>query len=436
MLTPYSTTLERSGTHDPHKTLPKMANLFINELLIRKPENFHEVPPWLAKLERPTTLRIPLETPDTEAEQTDTYTARIVPQTSTRPSQQTSPIWPHVKQRTGVRTLVRGISHHFNNLLMGIWGNLSLARLLTEHNSPTEALLDEMESLIEDGAYLTHLILGYLGERRIFAQRIRLKQLTQEVQTLLKKENPLVDMMGRLEWTDLPGKPALVTSCTGLIFEQFLGGIQTICQKIPYDSKTDSQFKVRLQNIDQLVQRGLTITHRMRCSTGNIAFRKRWINLSYLAQECADWACEKFPSVKIVCGINPNLPLLLADRRYLKIAIKEIVKNACCAMTGNDARLELNVNFLHDEPTAERCGINTIGDCAILTVRDNGKGIPEAEWKNIFKPFFTYPPHTTQVGLGLSATHGIIRYHGGHIQVYSKEGSGSTFKICLSIEKR
>jgi signal transduction histidine kinase len=434
MLTPYSTTLERSGTHDPHKTLPKMANLFINELLIRKPENFHEVPPWLAKLERPTTLRIPLETPDTEAEQTDTYTARIVPQTSTRPSQQTSPIWPHVKQRTGVRTLVRGISHHFNNLLMGIWGNLSLARLLTEHNSPTEALLDEMESLIEDGAYLTHLILGYLGERRIFAQRIRLKQLTQEVQTLLKKENPLVDMMGRLEWTDLPGKPALVTSCTGLIFEQFLGGIQTICQKIPYDSKTDSQFKVRLQNIDQLVQRGLTITHRMRCSTGNISFCRRWINLKHLVKESTDRTCGLFPNVKISFGIHMPLPLLLVDRTHLGMAIEEIIKNACCAMTRKDASLEVNVNLLHDEPPEERCGINTVGDCIVLTVRDNGKGIPEAERKNIFRPFYSYPPNTAYVGLGLTAAHGIIRSHSGHIQVRSKEGIGSNFKIYLPLE--
>lgn len=431
MLTHYPTTLERTGFQNPHHTLPKMANLFINELLIRKPENFHEIPPWMAKADRPKTLRIPLDVPETGTEQPDSHEARVIPQTSTGSYQHTQPTWQHGKQRTGVRALVRGISHHFNNLLMGIWGNLSLARLHTEQDSPAGAMLDEMESLIEDGAYLTHLILGYLGERRIFAQRVRLKQLTQEVQTLLKKENPLVDMMGRLEWTTLPGKPALVTGCTGLIFERFLAGIQAICKKIPSDSKTDSQFKVRLKNIDQLVGRGLSITHRMRCSTGNISFRRRWIDLKHLVLECADSVGEQFPEVKIAYKINPNLPLLLLDRTHLRMAIEEIIKNACEAMVDNDARLELNVNHLHDEAPEERCGINTVGDCIVLTVRDNGKGVPEAEWKNIFRPFFFYPTNTAHVGLGLTAAHGIIRSNGGHIQVRSKEGIGSDFKIYL-----
>ena len=66
-----------------------------------------------------------------------------------------------------------------------------------------------------------------------------------------------------------------------------------------------------------------------------------------------------------------------------------------------------------------------------ITVRDNGKGIPQKIIDKIFQPFFTTKPTGEGTGLGLSLSYDIIKAHGGEIKVESKEGEGSEFVIHL-----
>jgi signal transduction histidine kinase len=71
------------------------------------------------------------------------------------------------------------------------------------------------------------------------------------------------------------------------------------------------------------------------------------------------------------------------------------------------------------------------GDKVILSVKDNGNGIPENIRHKIFQPFFTTKPTGEGTGLGLSLSYDIVKAHGGEIQVESKEGEGSIFTVTL-----
>jgi signal transduction histidine kinase/ligand-binding sensor domain-containing protein len=74
-----------------------------------------------------------------------------------------------------------------------------------------------------------------------------------------------------------------------------------------------------------------------------------------------------------------------------------------------------------------------MGDKIILTVTDNGNGIPQKVIDKIFQPFFTTKPTGEGTGLGLSLSYDIIKAHGGEIKVETKEGEGSEFIIKLPI---
>ena len=67
----------------------------------------------------------------------------------------------------------------------------------------------------------------------------------------------------------------------------------------------------------------------------------------------------------------------------------------------------------------------------ILTVKDNGNGIPQKVIDKIFQPFFTTKPTGQGTGLGLSLSYDIVKAHGGEIKVETKEGEGTTFIIQL-----
>lgn len=75
------------------------------------------------------------------------------------------------------------------------------------------------------------------------------------------------------------------------------------------------------------------------------------------------------------------------------------------------------------------------GENVRIDISDTGSGIPQDIINRVFDPFFTTKPVGTGTGLGLSITHGIIRKHGGRIDVSSQPGEGTTFSITLPIRQ-
>ena len=69
---------------------------------------------------------------------------------------------------------------------------------------------------------------------------------------------------------------------------------------------------------------------------------------------------------------------------------------------------------------------------AVITIRDNGMGIPATIINKIFQPFFTTKPTGEATGLGLSLSYDMIKAHQGSLMVDSKEGEYATFTIELN----
>ena len=71
----------------------------------------------------------------------------------------------------------------------------------------------------------------------------------------------------------------------------------------------------------------------------------------------------------------------------------------------------------------------------LITVSDNGNGIPQKIVDKIFQPFFTTKPTGQGTGLGLSLSYDIVKAHGGEIKVHTKEGDGAEFVIQLPFKE-
>jgi len=115
-----------------------------------------------------------------------------------------------------------------------------------------------------------------------------------------------------------------------------------------------------------------------------------------------------------------DLPPLQGDGEQLRQVFTNLILNAIQAMKQGGT---LTV------ATSRNSGAGT---CTI-TVEDTGIGIPTENFKNIFSPFFTTRGDGT--GLGLAVSYGIVRDHGGNIQVESTVGAGSTFRVVLPLKQ-
>jgi len=77
-----------------------------------------------------------------------------------------------------------------------------------------------------------------------------------------------------------------------------------------------------------------------------------------------------------------------------------------------------------------------VGDKVLISVKDNGNGIPQKVLDKIFQPFFTTKPTGQGTGLGLSLSYDIIKAHGGEIKVETKEGQSTEFIIYLPVKEK
>jgi signal transduction histidine kinase len=118
---------------------------------------------------------------------------------------------------------------------------------------------------------------------------------------------------------------------------------------------------------------------------------------------------------------------LLVERGRFLLVVKNLVANAIQAMP-KGGTVTVGIRRESSPPAGEPSRLAEGYYC--LYVRDQGTGIAKEDLHNIFKPFFT-SGDSEGTGLGLAVVHGVVREHGGWIDVESEVGVGSTFKICL-----
>jgi two-component system NtrC family sensor kinase len=139
-------------------------------------------------------------------------------------------------------------------------------------------------------------------------------------------------------------------------------------------------------------------------------------------------------------GLDSTLNIIWSELRYKAEVHKQftdIPEVECCPSQLNQVFMNLLVNAGH--AIVEK-GVITIrtgqeGDQVWVEIADSGQGIAAEHLTRIFDPFFTTKPIGQGTGLGLSLLNSIVQNHGGHIEVQSKVGRGTTFKIWLPIQQ-
>lgn len=124
--------------------------------------------------------------------------------------------------------------------------------------------------------------------------------------------------------------------------------------------------------------------------------------------------------------------LILADATQINQVILNLVTNAVHAMNGARGRLGIKLRSIEvNEKTTPLVPPVRAGYYLELTITDNGHGIDASLIERIFDPFFTTKGRGEGTGMGLSVVHGIIKDHGGFIQVKSQLGVGTSFHVIL-----
>ena len=207
-----------------------------------------------------------------------------------------------------------------------------------------------------------------------------------------------------------------------------LGNISLILMKCPPDDPVYN----RLKNIEEYVRRGSSLTNQLLGFAHGGKYEVKPTDLGIFVKESSEMFGRTRKDIHIHHKAEKILWTVDIDRGQFEQVLLNLFVNASHAMPDGG---ELYLSELNVELDAEDVIPYEIspGRFVKVTVTDTGTGMDESVIKRIFEPFFTTKEAGKGTGLGLASAYGIIRNHGGFIQVESEKGFGTTFIIYIPV---
>ena len=189
---------------------------------------------------------------------------------------------------------------------------------------------------------------------------------------------------------------------------------------IPAPQKVASQqqgFDTCLARIESAAQRGADLTAKLLAFARKSVLQPQAVDIAALIRETVDLLAPSLPANIIVeQDIAPVLEKINGDPTQLQ----QVLINLC--VNARDAMPKGGTLLISAQPQT---------GATLIEVSDTGTGMTDEVQQHLFEPFFTTKGPGKGTGLGLSVVFGIVRSHGGQINVYSQPGAGSRFSIRL-----
>lgn len=175
-----------------------------------------------------------------------------------------------------------------------------------------------------------------------------------------------------------------------------------------------------------LVQQILTFSHQHEPE-------KKPVKVAHVVQEALKMIRASLPSTIEIKQNVASRAVVLADGTQLHQVILNLCSNAAQAMQDRGGVLDVSLADVLDGQAISMAEDLAAGKYVQLTVGDKGGGIDPQIIDRIFDPFFTTKKQGDGTGLGLAVAHGIVKSHGGTIDVDNRPGVGATFRVLLPV---
>jgi PAS domain S-box-containing protein len=211
-----------------------------------------------------------------------------------------------------------------------------------------------------------------------------------------------------------------------------LGYVEMARLDLPADLPVDHALKSDLDEIGTAGDRAASLTRQLLAFASKQIVAPVRLDLSALVADILRMLRPLLgENIVIETVLESGIGTIEADPGMIQQLLVNLSVNARDAMPdGGRLIIETAAEVVTEAYAAAHPGAGA-GSYVCLSVTDTGCGMSEEVRAHLFEPFFTTKERGKGTGLGLATCHGIVRQLGGHIRVFSEEGSGTTFRIFL-----
>lgn len=213
-------------------------------------------------------------------------------------------------------------------------------------------------------------------------------------------------------------------------FNNMMMGILGSVSLMLHDTDPSHPHYDDLRRIEDLIHSASGLTNQLLGYARKGKYEVKPLDLNQLVQDCAGTFGRTRKEIDIHLELNRDLLAVKADKSQIEQILINLFINAADAMPKGGVLSIMTSNLTHQEIRGKPYTPKP-GNYLRLRVQDTGIGMDSKTVEKIFDPFFTTKEMGRGTGLGLASVYGIIKGHGGYIDVASSEGQGTTFTIYL-----
>ena len=214
-------------------------------------------------------------------------------------------------------------------------------------------------------------------------------------------------------------------------FNNLLMGFQGNISLMMMDLEDEHPHQEFLHNMENYVKRGSDLTRQILGFARGGKYEVKTTDINTLIDKSAAMFGRTKKEIIIHKKLQEDLWSVNVDRGQIEQVLLNLFVNAWQAMPAGGNLFLQTDNVLLEEQDHDKPYTIGPGKYVRISVSDSGVGMDKATRERIFEPFFTTKAVGRGTGLGLASAYGIIKNHGGIINVYSEKGHGATFKIYL-----
>jgi two-component system, cell cycle sensor histidine kinase and response regulator CckA len=213
-------------------------------------------------------------------------------------------------------------------------------------------------------------------------------------------------------------------------FNNLLTVIQGYTEMLMSNWQLDPGARELVAEVYRAGERAAGLTRQLLAFSRRQVLAPRTLDLNVLVREMEKMLSRLIGAdINLASSLDSELGHVRADPGQVEQVVMNLAVNARDAMprggrlTIETRNVDLDLNYVREHPEVKS------GRYVMLAVTDTGVGMDAATKARIFEPFFTTKEPGKGTGLGLATVHGIVQQSGGHIDIYSELGRGTSIKV-------